>query len=231
VVRITPGAVIDAVLFDWRGTTFTDQADADWIRDAAASIGRTLSAGEVESILDRGATVMRERPDIRDALDRSDISPEVHRAANMAWFDAIGLDEDLAVAIYERDGHPEASYPFADCADVMRTLKEHGKLIALVSNIHYDLRDHFRRHQLDRYVDAWVFSYEHSCQKPDAEMFTRALDALGVTADRALMVGDRPELDGGAVECGILTLLLPVTANGDPPSRGLDAVLRLVGVE
>jgi hypothetical protein len=44
------------------------------------------------------------------------------------------------------------------------------------------------------------------------------------------MVGDRPELDGGAVECGILTLLFPVASYGDPSPRGLDAVLRLVGI-
>jgi HAD superfamily hydrolase (TIGR01549 family) len=230
VVRFAPLTVIDAVLFDWRGTTFTDQADADWIRDAAASIGRRLSAEDIASILDRGSAVMRDRPDIREALDRSDRSPEAHRAANMAWFRAIGLDDELATAIYERDGHPDASFPFDDAGAVMHTLKEHGKKIALVSNIHYDLREHFARHELDGYIDAWVFSYEHGCQKPDAEMFTRALEALGVSADRALMVGDRPELDGAAVECGILTLLLPVSPNGDRSPRGLDAVLRLAGI-
>ena len=139
-VWFAPLAVIDAVLFDWRGTTFTDQADADWIRDAAASIGRRLSDDDIASILDRGSAVMRDRPDIRDALDRSDTSPEAHRAANMAWFGAIGLEDELATAIYERDGHPEASFPFDDVRAVMHTLKEHGKKIALVSNIHYDLR-------------------------------------------------------------------------------------------
>jgi HAD superfamily hydrolase (TIGR01549 family) len=230
VVRLAPLAVIDAILFDWRGTTFTDQADADWIRDAAASIALWLSADEIASILDRATAVLRDRPDIRDALDRSDTSPEAHRAANMAWFRAIGLDDELATAIYERDGHPDASFPFDDVGAVMHTLKEHGKKIALVSNIHYDLREHFHRHGLDGYVDAWVFSYEHGCQKPDAEMFTRALEVLGVPAERALMVGDRPELDGGAVECGILTLLLPVSPNGDRSPRGLDAVLRRAGI-
>ena len=230
-VRVTPEPVIDAVLFDFRGTLFTDEADATWIRNAAASIGRDLSDDEITSILERGAAVMEEQPEIRTALDRSDISAEAHRAANLAWHRAIGLDEDLAHAIWARDGHPDASFPYEDGLEVMRTLKEHSKKIAVVSNIHYDLRDHFGRHGLDEYVDAYVQSYELGCQKPDREMFTRALDALGVTADRALMVGDRPELDGGAVEFGILTLLLPgPVVYGTAGRRGLDAVLRLLGI-
>ena len=97
-----------------------------------------------------------------------------------------------------------------------------------MSDIHYDIRDHFRRHDLDEYVDAYVLSFEHGCQKPDAEMFTRALDALGVTADRALMVGDTPSHDGGATEVGIPTLHLARTRSeaGRAVARaGLDAVL------
>ena len=35
-----------------------------------------------------------------------------------------------------------------------------------------------------------------------------ALEHLGISASEALMVGDRPERDGGAVHAGIRTLLL-----------------------
>jgi hypothetical protein len=39
-----------AVLFDWRGTLFLDEDEADWIRASAASVGRTLTSGEVDML-------------------------------------------------------------------------------------------------------------------------------------------------------------------------------------
>jgi FMN phosphatase YigB (HAD superfamily) len=62
-------------------------------------------------------------------------------------------------------------------------------------------------------------------QKPDPAMFTRTLDALGVSPDEALMVGDRSRPDGAAVELGITTLLLPPLRH--VADRRLDKVLAL----
>ena len=227
-VRFTPDAVIDAVLFDFRGTLFNDEDDMSWIRNSGASIGRDLSDEDIETILARG-DVVADDPEIKAALDRCDVSLDVHREANLRWLRAVGLDDELAVAVWSRDGHPDATYAFEDAAPVMASLRKHGKPMAVVSDIHYDIRDHFRRHDLDQFVDAYVLSYEHGIQKPDAAMFTLALDALGVSADRALMVGDTPGHDGGAVNVGIPTFLLPGPfQSGRTGPRGLDAVLRLV---
>jgi putative hydrolase of the HAD superfamily len=221
---------IEAVLFDFRGTLFGDEQDATWIRNAAAGIGRALSDTEIEAFLAQGA-VVAEDPEIKALLDRCDISLEVHREANLRWLRAVGVDDDLALAIWARDGHPDATFAFPDAAPVMAALREHGIRIAVVSDIHYDIRDHFRRHDLDQYVDVYVLSFEHGCQKPDAEMFSRALDALAVSAERALMVGDTPGHDGGAANIGIQTYILPGPfRSGRREARGLDAVLRLVGI-
>ncbi len=57
-------------------------------------------------------------------------------------------------------------------------------------------------------------------------LFRAALDALAVAATEALMVGDRASRDGGAIDAGIATLLLPPVANGAPP--GLELVPHLV---
>ncbi len=220
----------DGVLFDFRGTLFGDEDDTAWVRHSAAAIGLTLDDDEIAGVLARLAST-EERQDLRAALARSDTSLEVHRAANLAWFAAAGLDDDLAVAIWARDGHPDASFAFPDAAPVMRALQEHDIRMAVVSDIHYDIRDHFRRHDLDCYVDHYVLSFELGCQKPDAEMFTRALEALAVTSDRALMVGDTPANDGGAAHVGICTYILPGPFRaGRRGPRGLDAVLRLAGV-
>jgi HAD superfamily hydrolase (TIGR01549 family) len=222
--------MIDAVLFDFRGTLFNDESDTTWIRSSAASIGRDLSDDEIDAILTRGA-VVAEDPEIQAALDRCDTSFEVHREANLRWLRAVGLDDELAIAIWARDGHPDATYAFEDAAPVMAAVRASGKGIAVVSDIHYDIRDHFRRHDLDQFVDSYVLSCEHGIQKPDAEMFTLALDALNVSADRALMVGDTPSNDGGATKVGIATFLLPGPfKSGRTGPRGLDAVLRLAAI-
>jgi putative hydrolase of the HAD superfamily len=222
--------MIDAVLFDFRGTLFNDEDDVSWVRNSAAAIGRSLTDPEIAEILSR-LGVVEVSPEIAAALDRCDTSSDVHRDANLAWFRAAGLDDDLAFAVWSRDGHPDATYAFPDSAPVMRAVRSAGKEIAIVSDIHYDIRDHFERHDLDQYVDTYVLSYEHGVQKPDAAMFTLALDALNVAPERALMVGDTPSHDGGAAQVGIATYLLPGPFRpGRQGPRGLDAVLRIAGI-
>ena len=119
-------------------------------------------------------------------------------------------------AVWSRDGHPDATFAFPDAAPVMSALRAAGKAIAVVSDIHYDIRDHFVRHRLDPFVDTYVLSYEHGIQKPDAAMFTLALDELAIAPERALMVGDTPSRDGAAVQVGIPTYLLPATLRSWP---------------
>ncbi|MGX1669244.1 HAD hydrolase-like protein [Streptomyces sp. NPDC055400] len=61
-------------------------------------------------------------------------------------------------------------------------------------------------------------------------LFQLACDELGVSPAEALMVGDHPAKDGGAVAAGLRAYVLP---SGAAPGarRGLDAVLRLVEAE
>ncbi len=222
--------MIEAVLFDFRGTLFDDEDDISWVRNSAAGIGRRIDDVEAAAIIEC-MNAVRDEPEIAATLDRCDTSLEVHREVNLAWYRAAGLDDELAVAIWARDGHPDATFAFSDSAPVMQAVRGSGKEIAVVSDIHFDIRDHFRRHDLDRFVDTYVLSFEHGIQKPDAEMFTLALDALNVTPDRALMVGDTPATDGGAAHVGIQTYLLPGPFRpGRQGPRGLDAVLRLAGI-
>ena len=222
----------DAVLFDFRGTLFGIEDDTTWVKNAAATIGRTITVDEAATICRHLDETLAARPDLRDGLDRSDVSFEIHREANLAWFAAASVDPELAHAIWARDADaPEANFPFPETETVMRALHEHGVRVAVVSDIHYDIREHFRRHDLDQYVDAYVLSFEHGCQKPDAEVYTRALDALGVPAARALMVGDRASHDGAAAAVGIATYIFAAPfGSGASGPLGLEAVLRLAGL-
>jgi phosphoglycolate phosphatase-like HAD superfamily hydrolase len=118
--------VIDAVLFDFRGTLFGDEDDISWVRNSAASIGRHLYDDDIAALLER-LTVVEHQPDIAAALDRCDTSLEVHRDTNLAWFRAAGLDDELAFAIWSRDGHPDATFAFPDAAPVMSAIRASGK--------------------------------------------------------------------------------------------------------
>lgn len=226
------GRPFDAVLFDFRGTLFNIQDDPTWLQCAAARIGRHLADDEVARLCRHLDDTIAGRPDLAEALERCDTSIEVHRDALLAWFSAAELDDELAHAIWSYDHEdPAANYPFPDTEPVMCALHEHGIRQAVVSDIHYDIRAHFVRHGLDRYVDAYVLSFEHGIQKPDPAIYAKALDALGVAPERALSVGDRPSHDCAPVAMGVATYVFggPFPAGKTGP-RGLDAVLRLAGI-
>jgi HAD superfamily hydrolase (TIGR01549 family) len=225
VVREPSASVIEAVLFDWRGTVFYDEDDSTWVQHSAASIGRNLDAASVDAIVAR-LKETETQPHIKAALDACDHSLDAHRTAILAWYRAADIDEELAVAIWARDGEADASSPFPDTHEVMEELRRRDIRIAVVSNIHYDIRPHFIRHDLDQFVNEYVLSFELGFQKPDPRMYTTALSLLGVEPHHALMVGDRPELDAVAVDAGIMTLVLPSTPVG--AKHGLEAVLQLV---
>ncbi len=134
----------------------------------------------------------------------------------------------MAEALYALDADP-ANHPlYPDVEPVLRAIRARDLAIAVVSDFHADLRPVLARHGLGDLVDAWVISFEHGIQKPDARMFRLAVEMLEVSPAAALMVGDQSATDGGAAAVGITTLILP-----PPPEhlekRGLEIVLRVLG--
>ena len=213
-----------AVLFDWRGTLFHDESDQDWIRASAASIGRTPSDDEVDHLAKRlGAAA--EHPLVRTARERADCSVELHRAATLLELRLAGFDDELALAVWKRDGDVGATHPYPDTPRVLRELKARSIRIGVVSDIHYDLRPIFEHYKLADCIDAFTLSFQHGCQKPDQRLFEIALHALGARPTDTLMIGDRANRDGGASSVGVTTVILAGVPNFTP--RGLDIVLRL----
>jgi HAD superfamily hydrolase (TIGR01509 family) len=208
-----------AVIFDWRGTLAHCPPPHWWAERGFASIGRPATEGA----LARAAAALEEAGDLAEI----DSSADVHRAATVRVFAQHGLDAELAEALYGLDADP-ANHPlYPDAETVLREIHARGVAIGLVSDFHLDLRGVLKAHGIADLFDAWVLSFEHGIQKPDARMFTLALDALDVRREDALMVGDRVSHDGGAAAAGIATLILP-----PPPdhleARGLDVVTALL---
>jgi FMN phosphatase YigB (HAD superfamily) len=218
-----------AALFDWRGTLFHDDSDADWIRASAASIGRPLDDAEVQHLVNQ-LGIAAEHPQVLAARERADCSAELHQAATLLEFQLAGFDDELALAVWKRDGDLGASRPYSDTPQVLRALKSRGVRIGVISDIHYDLRPHFEHHRLADCIGTFTLSFQHGYQKPDPRLFEIALQALGSRPAETLMVGDRASRDGGAAHVGITTLILPSMPNlsQDQAPRGLNIVLRLV---
>jgi HAD superfamily hydrolase (TIGR01509 family) len=214
-----------AVFFDWRGTLAHLPEPEWWVGRALASIGRPVAPQVVRAAV-AGLDAAAELPEVLAAERHEDCSWELHRQVTMRRFELAGLDSELAEALDRLDLDP-ASHPlYPDVPQVLAALRARGVRVALVSDVHFDLRADLAEHGIAAFVDAWVLSFEHGFQKPDPRMFTLALDAVGVQPDEALMVGDRASHDGGAAAVGIATLILPLRRALGP--RGLDVVLRLV---
>jgi HAD superfamily hydrolase (TIGR01509 family) len=215
-----------AVLFDWRGTLVQDPEHAWWVTRALQSLGRPVDDAEVADIVVRLHAAQRQ-PEHAEADERIDTSAAFHRQASLRLFADAGVDPELADALYAVDFDPDSHPLYPDTADVLTTLHRRGVKIAVVSDIHFDLRGEFADRGLIDLIDAFVLSFEHGVQKPDRRMFDLALDNLGVQARECLMVGDRATHDGGAAAAGITTLVLPFP--GHRPEVRLADVLVLVG--
>lgn len=210
-----------AVLFDWRRTIVHDDLSW-WIPQSLTSIGRAADTATVASI-ERQVIAAFDRPEYLELERTMDRSADLHREGMMTIFGWAGLDDDLATVLYEQDFKSASHLLYPDVVETLEALRALGVGTALLSNIHFDLRPELKDQGILDLFDSVVLSYEHGIQKPDPRLFQMALDELGVEPTEALMVGDNPTNDGGGVELGITTLILPPREEFGP--HGLDIVV------
>ncbi|MFJ7271138.1 HAD family hydrolase [Streptomyces sp. NPDC099050] len=219
---------VKGVMFDFSGTLFRVEPTEDWLRAVVSGAGIDLPEAELTALAARleaagalpGGASPQRLPDRLEPLWRErDLSPERHRAAYTALAREVPLPSPaLADALYERHWTPEAWRPYPDTAATLAALHERGVPVAIVSNIGWDLRPVFRAHGVDRFVDAYVLSFEHGVQKPDPRLFRVACEALGAAPADVLMVGDDAVADAGAAALGCpvrLVAHLPVEQRPD----------------
>ncbi|MDE7201196.1 MAG: HAD family hydrolase [Lachnospiraceae bacterium] len=73
---------------------------------------------------------------------------------------------------------------------LLRSLKEKRLKVGLISNCFSEETQVIRKSVLFPYFDAVCLSYEQGIQKPDAEIYKRCMNQLGVEAHECLYVGD-----------------------------------------
>jgi len=223
-------ASIEAVLFDFH-STLVDQGDPHaWLELAwrhaghTGSVRESLGAEGADELADWVNRIWEHVLEVDPANER-DLSSARHREVYDLLMERVpGVDAVLSAALYEV--MLETWVPYDDALPTLRALKARGLKLALISNVGVDVRGVLARGGMGDLFDAVILSYEVGAVKPDRPIFQRALDALGVPAARALMVGDNAHDDAGAARLGIRTLLLPRTHGVE---HGLELVLRLVG--
>ncbi|MEU9102185.1 HAD-IA family hydrolase [Streptomyces sp. NPDC048361] len=231
---------IKGVLFDFSGTLLRVEPVNEWLSavlDACAialpeaEFARCARELEEAGALPGGADPLRMPAHLAELWSVRDQSGDLHRRTYTGLSRMVELpDPRLYDLLYDRHMTPAAWRPYADTKAVLVALRERGIGIGVVSNIGWDLRPVFRAHGLDDFVDAYVLSFEHGVQKPDARLFRVACDALGQAPGEVLMVGDSRRADGGAAAlgCGVHFVdHLPVAERPE----GLRPVLALVGAD
>ena len=212
-----------AVIFDWRGTLVTTLSAQGWVREALLLVGRDSDPNGVNRIL----TSIRDASGDEDRLEGPGVDSDAdsHRQTYLEVFHDAGCDDDLARALYAVESDARHNPFAADAVSTVLELRRRGVQVAVLSDIHFDVRPAFTAAGFGDCVEVFTLSFEQGFQKPDPRMFHRTLSALGVRPADTLMVGDRSGPDGAAVEEGITTLLLPPLTNTD--DRRLHRVLAL----
>lgn len=217
----------DAVLFDFSGTLFRLEEDDSWF-DGMVVDDQQVD-GHVQAELMRRLTAPTGRsvemgPEEHHAWVNRDLAPHLHREAYLHVLRESGVADEHAESLYRRVVDPASWVAYPDTAAVLAGLKAAGIGTAVVSNIAFDVRPAFASIGAAGDVDEFVLSFEVGAVKPDPAIFAAALARLGVAADRAVMVGDSEEADGGARALGcefVLVDPLPTTQRPDGLLRPL----------
>jgi FMN phosphatase YigB (HAD superfamily) len=217
-----------AVLFDAGDTLIRlTGAPGELLRRAAQVRGLgPLDAVEAEQVWQR----VLERASAPEELGKGrDLSVDKHREVWTQLYEDAGcgrLASGLSEALYDVTVDPASWETFPDVLPVLRSLRDGGVRVGVLSDTGFDLRPVFDALGLSRWIDDVAMSFETGVCKPDRSAFVGACERLGCEPAETLMVGDNPLTDGGAVAAGLPVLLLP-PADGDGP-RGLERVLPLV---
>ncbi|MFC2045434.1 HAD family hydrolase [Chloroflexota bacterium] len=98
---------------------------------------------------------------------------------------------------------------YNDVLPTLKTLKERGMILGLITNMHSDMNKVCREFGLNPYLNFIVTSGEVGADKPQPPIFLRALELAGVNASEAIYVGDQYGTDVvGARGVGINPVLI-----------------------
>jgi putative hydrolase of the HAD superfamily len=140
---------------------------------------------------------------------------------------------DLVRAMVDQDREMllRSARLYDDALPFLREVRARGVKIAIVSNCSEHTRDLLESNGVAELADTLVLSCEVGAEKPAAQIFTYALDQLGVPARHALFVDDQPAYCAGAADLGITAVqIVRGEPDGKAPAPGTTVVRSLSDV-
>ena len=195
---------------------------------------------------DIGSTLMDETPAmekrVRDSIEGTGITYEAF-IAQMAQFREMGLREDHAT--FAHFGIPMAPWPkgteipYPDALSVLTTLRHRGYRLGIIANQPLGSEARLAQFGLRDFFEVICASAEEGVEKPDPEIFLRALARAGCAPENAVMIGDRADNDvAPAKALGMQTVLIRqgyggyavVHHVGEEPDKTVDTLGELLEI-
>ncbi len=206
---------LDTVLFDAGGTLV--RIDYEFMAGVARDQGVALDVAR----LPHGEALARKTIDARfaggDHPDDSDAARVPSYFETVLRGSGIGIEDARRLAAAIEAAHWEDNLwrvPFPDAAPTLARLQDAGLRLAVVSNADGRARQVLEEAGLLPWLDFVLDSSEEGVEKPDPEIFERALARGATVAQRAIYVGDIYEIDVvGARAAGVTPCLLDPTGS------------------
>ncbi len=224
-----------AVLFDLDDTLF------DHRESAAEALRRVQSAHEgfqripFDEFERRHATLLEAlHPEVLNARLEMD---EARRERFRRLFAGCGIpvSEELCATTARkyRDDYMDARRAVAGARSLVAAVRSRAKVGIVSNNMLLEQRDKLEFCGLTAYVDALIVSETAGVAKPDPAIFRMALDALRVSADETVMLGDSWSADVvGARAAGIRAVWFnPMRSPSPDPDLGVRELHALEPVE
>jgi putative hydrolase of the HAD superfamily len=150
-----------------------------------------------------------------------------------------GLSPELAGTLLEdyRAMFPRACVLFPDATETLEALRAAGLKLALITNGSARMqRGKLKCLAIEPAFDTILISEAEGVSKPDPRIFRLALERLNTTADRAVFVGDHPDVDvAGARSAGMKAVWRrdPAVSRNVPSDAEIEELrdlLRLLGI-
>jgi putative hydrolase of the HAD superfamily len=205
--------VIKAILFDAAGTLFYLTKT---VGDHYAYVGREVGLDLDAQALDRAFHAAWKQTPRRPAIDgpRENDDKGWWRELVSRVFDQVApsvgeLDRDNFFEVaYEHFAEAGVWKVYPEVLEVLEQLRERFQL-AVISNFDGRLRLILQNLGISKYFAHVFISSELGADKPDPEIFCRALRLLHLNANEVLHVGDDPERDWkAAAAAGLLVFRL-----------------------
>jgi len=218
--------VIRAILFDAAGTLFfLTKTVGDHYACVGREVGLNLDAHQLERAFHSAWQQMAQRPAIdgpRENDDKGWWRELVGRVLDQVAHSLSELDRDNFFEIaYEHFAEAGVWQLYPEVPEVLQQLRPRFQL-AVVSNFDGRLRFILQHLGISNYFSYIFISSELGADKPDPEIFRRAVKVMHLDANEVLHVGDDPERDWkAAAATGLSVFRL------DRPRNSLRDLLRI----